>query len=198
MSQLVLGGSLKEFFRMLVGEVMRRQNITLEEVTEFYLVNLLSEYATAENLFTQQTDGKRDTEPLALLYHRALQQDRDEKIRTLRRLGDVSLYTAGFFQQSLNDRVVGPDYYMQMGRTAYGAVAELSGTSSFAQVYFELKQKFGALVEVLEEIAARGLCASGPKGQMQVFESWSRSGNGRLERVLIDSGMLPAKKLLSN
>ena len=35
------------------------------------------------------------------------------KIRTLRRLGDVSLYTAGFFNSSLRDRAVGPDYYVQ-------------------------------------------------------------------------------------
>ena len=75
MSQLVLSGSLKEFFRMLVGEVVRRQRVSLEEVTEFYVVNLLSDYAKAETLFSQQIDGKREHEPLAVLYHRALQQE---------------------------------------------------------------------------------------------------------------------------
>lgn len=197
MSQLVLNGSLKEFFKLLVGEVVRRQRVSLEEVTEFYVVNLLAEYAEAEKLFTQESEGRRETEPLALLYHRALQQDRDEKIRTLRRLGDVSLYTAGFFQQSLQDRVVGADYYMQMGKTAYGAVAELSGPTAFAGAYQELHAKFSAIVEVLEEIAARGMCASGPQGQMQVFESWSRTGNERLQHVLVDAGMLPGTKLLN-
>jgi hypothetical protein len=44
---------------------------------------------------------------------------------------------------------------------------------------------------ILEEIAARGRCASGPEGQMQVFESWTRSGSGRLEQVLVDAGLLP-------
>lgn len=197
MSQLVLNGSLKEFFKLLVGEVMRRQRVSLEEVTEFYLVNLLAEYAKAEKLFTQELEGRREAEPLALLYHRALQQDRDEKIRTLRKLGDVSLYTAGFFQQSLQDRVVGPDYYMQMGRTAYGAVAELTGASAFAAVYQELHHKFTALVEVLEEISARGMCAAGPKGQMQVFETYARTGNERLRHVLADVGMIPGTKLLN-
>lgn len=197
MSQLVLNGSLKEFFKLLVGEVVRRQRVSLEEVTEFYVVNLLAEYAEAEKLFTQESEGRRETEPLALLYHRALQQDRDEKIRTLRRLGDVSLYTAGFFQQSLQDRVVGADYYMQMGKTAYGAVAELSGPTAFAGAYQELHAKFSAIVEVLEEIAARGMCASGPQGQMQVFEAYTRTGNERLQHVLIDAGMLPGTKLLN-
>ena len=53
MSQLVLGSSLKEFFRLLVGETVRRQRVSIEEVTEFYVVNLLSEYAEAEKLFTE-------------------------------------------------------------------------------------------------------------------------------------------------
>lgn len=198
MSQLVLSGSLKEFFRMLVGEVVKRQRVSIEEVTEFYVVNLLSDYAKAEKLFTQEVDGKREAEPLAVLYHRALQQEREEKIRTLRQLGDVSLYTAGFFNSSLQDRVVGADYYVQMGRNAYSAVADLAGNSSFASVYQELCLKFSSLVEVLEEISARGLAATGPQGQLKVFESWSRTGSSRLEQVLIDSGMLPAKKLLAN
>lgn len=192
MSQLVLGGSLKEFFKSLVTEVVKRQRVSLEEVTEFYVVNLLSEYAVTDKLFTEEVDGKREAEPLAMLYHKALGQDRDERVRTLRRLGDLSLYTAGFFHQSLDGRLVGADYYVQMGRTAYGAIAGLSSASAFSSVYLELNQKFGALVEVLEEIAARGLAASGPSGQMKVFESWSRSGNGNLESVLIDVGLLPS------
>ncbi len=195
MSQLVLSGSLKEFFRLMVGEVVKRQRVTIEEITEFYVVNLLSDYAQAERLFDASVDGRRDTEPLALLYHRALQQERDERVRTLRRLGDVSLYTAGFFQPSLQDRVVGPDYYMQMGRNAYAAVAELSSGSSFSAVYQELGLKFASLVEVLEEISARGQVATGPEGQLRVFERWQRSGNERLEVVLLEAGMLPKGRL---
>ncbi len=198
MSQLVLGGSLKEFFKLLVEDVVKRQRVSLEEVTEFYVVNLLAEYANAEKLFTQETDGRREMEALAVLYHRALQADRDEKIRTLRHLGDVSLFSAGFFRASLCDRVVGPEYYEQMGRNAYATIASLSSQSSFSAVYHELNQKFSTLVEVLEEIAARGLCASGPQGQVKVFESWSRTGNGRLEQVLVESGVLGGNKLLAN
>jgi hypothetical protein len=188
MSSLVVGSSLKEFFRLVVGEAVKNHKVSLAEVTEFYLVNLLSEFAEAEKLFNE--------EPLAVLYHKALQQERDEKIRTLRKLGDVSLYTAGFFKESLKDRVVGPDYYIQMGGNAYAQVAQLSQSSSFASVYWELHQKFSALTDVLEEIAARGQCAT-PEGQVRVFESFNKGGGEHLERVLLDAGMLP-KGLLPN
>ena len=199
MSQLVLSSSLKEFFRMLVGEVVNRQKVSLAEVTEFYVVNLLSEFAAAEKLFSEELGGKKDHEPLAVLYHKALQQDRDERVRTLRRLGDVSLYTAGFFSESLKDRVVGPDYYIQMGGQAYAQIAQLSQASSYSAVYWELHTKFRALVEVLEEIAARGMCNQGPQGQVKVFEAYSRTGSERLEKVLVDAGLpLNAKGTLAN
>jgi hypothetical protein len=185
MSELVVGSTLKEFFKLLLEDAIARQKVTLAEVTEFYVVNLLSEFAQVEKLFPD--------EPLAILYHRALQADREQKIKTLRRLGDVSLYKAGFFGDSIRDSAVGPDYYIQMGGAAYAQVADLTPGGAFGQVYRELHEKFRALVEVLEEISARHLVASGPTGQMKVFESWQRTASGRLEKVLVDAGMLPAK-----
>jgi len=198
MSQLVLSGSLKEFFKLLVEEVVQRQRVNLAEVTEFYVVNLLSEFAAAEKLFSQELEGRKESEPLALMYTRALQQERDQRIKTLRQLGDQSLYTAGFFQASLRDRVVGSEYYTQMGRKAYAAIVDLAPSSTFSHVYMELDQKFSTLVDVLKEIAARGQVASGPQGQMQVFETWAKTGDQRLESVLIDAGVLPKKKVLVN
>ncbi len=199
MSELVSGSSLKEFFKSVLEEVIARQQVVIAELTEFYLVNLLTEFALTDKLFSQEAEGRKDHEPLAMLYHRALQQEREERIRTLRRLGDVSLYKVGFFAGSLQSGAVGADYYIQMGGTAYGQVAELSPTAGFAEVYRELCSKFRALVEVLEEISARGLVQGGPLGTLKVYESWVRTGSNKLERVLVDAGMLmPNKGRMAN
>ncbi len=198
MSSLVVGSSLKEFFKLLLDDVITRQKVTLAEVTEYYVANLLSEFATAEKLFNEEMDGRKDHEPLAILYHRALQQDREQKIRTLRRIGDVSLYKAGFFSDSLHKTLVGPDYYIEMGGAAYRQLASLSTQSGFSAVYRELHEKFRALVDVLEEISARGLMATGPEGAMKVFESWTRTKSGRLEKVLVEAGMVLPKGQLPN
>ncbi len=37
--------------------------------------------------------------------------------------------------------------------------------------------------------------ASGPAGQVKLFESWSRGGSGRMESVLVDVGLLPKGRL---
>lgn len=194
MSELVASLSLKEFFKSLLDEVIARQRVVIADVTEFYLVNLLSEFALTDKLFSREEDGRKEHEPLAVLYHQALQQERTERIQTLRRLGDVSLYTAGFFSGALQGGLVGPDYYIQMGGTAYGQVADLTPAAGFAQVYRELRDKFRALVEVLEEISARGMVQAGPSGALRVYESWQRTGSDRLERVLVDAGMVPRAK----
>lgn len=198
MSELVMGSSLKEFFKSILDEVIRRQRIVIAEMTEFYLVNLLSEFAASDKLFSQEQEGRKDHEPLAVMYHRALQQEREERIRTLRRLGDVSLYKAGFFAGALQSSVVGPDYYIQMGGTAYGQVADLSPGAGFADVYRELCSKFRALVEVLEEISARGMVQGGAAGTLKVYETWVRTGSNKLERVLVDAGMLTPKGQMPN
>jgi hypothetical protein len=193
MSQLVTAPSLKEFFKNLLEEVIRRQRVAIADMTEFYLVNLLTDFAFTDRLFSQGEDGRKEQEPLAVLYYRALQQEREERIRTLRRLGDVSLYQAGFFSGALRERPVGQDYYIQMGGAAYGQVADLSPGTSFSSVYRELCAKFRALVEVLEEIAARGLVSNGPSGTLKVYEAWARTGSDKLEQVLVDAGMVTPK-----
>lgn len=195
MSQLVTAASLKEFFKNLLEEVIRRQKVSVAETTEFYLVNLLAEFASADHLFSRGEDGRKEQEPLAVLYHRALQQQREERIRTLRRLGDISLYQAGFFSGALRESSVGMDYYIQMGGAAYGQVAELAPAAGFAAVYRELSARFRALVDVLEEISARGLVSNGASGTLKVYESWVRTGNDRLEQVLVDAGMVLPKGL---
>ncbi len=198
MSSLVAAHSLRGFFRELLAEAACRQQVELAETTEFYIVNLLAEFAAAEKLFTQTEDGRKDVEPLAILYHRALQQDRDGRIRTLRRLGDVSLYKAGFFSSMVRETAGGTDYYVQMGGSAYGQVATLVPTGAFAIVYRELCQKFRSLVEVLEEIAARGMISNGPHGALRVYESWVRTGSNRLERILVDAGVVVPKTRMPN
>jgi hypothetical protein len=199
MGGLVASASLREFFKALLEKAISQRPLAIAEATEFYLVNLLAEFAAAERLFSEETDGGRDHEPLAILYHRARQQERDERIRTFRRLGDVSLYKAGFFADSIRSGPVGPEYYIQMGASSYGEVADLAPSSGFAPVYRELHDKFRAFVDVLEEIAARGLAAGGPQGTLRVYESWVRTGSERLEKVLVDVGLLlPKSKGLPN
>ncbi|MFN0061029.1 MAG: hypothetical protein ACKVPX_00725 [Myxococcaceae bacterium] len=190
--------SLREFFKERLEWVMRRQQLRLAQNTEFYLVNLLSEFVEVDKLFAEDGERGKEAEPLALLYARAQQQEREACIRTLRRLGDVSLYQTGFFAQSVRESPVGEEYYVQMGEAAYGQIAAMTPASGFGHVYWELGQKFRNVSAVLEEISAAGMAASGPNGALHVYEAWARTGNEGLARVLVDVGLIDPKRGLPN
>jgi len=186
---LVAVTSLKQFFKSLLDEAFGQTGLNVAAVTEFYLANLLTEFATADRLFAPAEPGGEE-EPLAVLYHRAQAADREDRIRLLRRLGDVSLYKAGFFASALRESVVGQGYTIQMGSAAYAQVATMA-RGGFAHVYDELGRKFRPLVDVLEGIAARSTARSSPGGALRVYESWRRTGSDTLESVLVDAGLLP-------
>ena len=65
-----------------------------------------------------------------------------------RQLGDVSLYVAGFFQDSFAKKLVDIDYYIDMGGTAYHHVAVRADRPPVQQMFHELAGRFGALVDV--------------------------------------------------
>jgi len=193
---LVAVSSLKQFFKSLLDEALGQTGLSVAEVTEFYLANLLAEFAAADRLFAPDEPGGAG-EPLALLYHRAQAAEREERIRILRRLGDVSLYKAGFFAGALRESVVGQGYTIEMGRTAYAQLSAMA-RGGFAHVYDELGRKFRPLTEVLEGIAARSAARSSSSGALRVYESWRRSGSDTLESVLVDAGLLPPSGGLPN
>jgi hypothetical protein len=54
------------------------------------------------------------------------------------------------------------------------------------------------VVDVLEEIAARGMVSNGAGGTLKVYESWLRTGSNRLERILVDAGVIVKTRGLPN
>src|SRR3982751_4906205 len=91
---LTLVSQPQDYFRELITEALGYQKIQPRAETEFYLVNLLGKFMTAENL---------SEEPLALMVKDALEQQATQaQTAIFRKVGDVSLYVAGFFGDSLN------------------------------------------------------------------------------------------------
>ena len=185
--------SVQEYFKDLLTGAMANQKVPLDEMTEFYLVQLLSRFIEAEKLFARCPDGSLDEEPLAFILQRALEGEREQRIQSLRKLGDNSLYVAGFFADSLSRRLVDVDYYIQMGGAAYGTLANITRESAggmFAGLYEELCRKFGSIVDLFAEISER-VSVSTNQGVVRLYERWVKTGSDRLTRLLAEQGVLP-------
>src|SRR6185436_20516423 len=87
--------------------------------------------------------GARDAEPAT-------------RVKTLKEVGDTSLYVAGFFAESLNRSLVDVDYYVGLGQQAYTQLARSLGPrKSIGEVYEELAAKFPRFVDVLAQVRKR-------------------------------------------
>jgi hypothetical protein len=186
--------NLREFFHDSVQAALRKQRVDVDDHTEHYVVNVLTMFARSEELYESTPEGIR-LKPLARMLADAADasstQQRDD---ALRRLGDVSLFVAGFFAQSFARKLVDIDYHIAMGGRAYGTLADnLRGSlrgQAFAAVFLELAQKFQRLVDVLNEVAEMAHTHT-DKDILRLYEIWMKTGSPRAFAILQRLGVAP-------
>jgi len=190
--------SLEEFFRNSVANAMHRQGISADDHTAYYVVNLLTLYARSEVLHEGSEEG-RTLKPLALILAEAMDaRTPEERNFALQRIGDISLFIAGFFGESLARRQVDVDYYVRMGGSAYGSLSEYIRGSVrgqvFTAVFAELASKFQDFVDVLNEVRdeARG---SDDVDILRLYDIWLKTRSKRAERILRRLGIEPNQAL---
>ena len=183
--RILVGKSPQEFFRELVTEALSHRRFHVQEVTEFYLVNLLARFLEKEQLFVEGPDGTVAAEPLALILLRAVAADRRARSRQLRRLGDTALFVSGFFGDSVARSRVDVDYYIAMGERAYGALAESAGGG---QPYEELAVRFVEFVDLFAEIAELSDLRSN-RGLVRLYERFLVTRSERVAQRLRDRGV---------
>lgn len=187
--------NLREFFRDSVHAALERQQVAVEDHTEHYVVNLLTMFARSEALF-DGASGRPQLKPLALMLAEAGEAPTSaDRMRTLQRLGDVSLFMAGFFAQSFARRLVDIDYHIAMGGRAYGTLADSCRTSArgraLGTVFTELAQKFQRLVDALNDVSEMAH-RHDHRDVLRQYEIWLKTGSPRAHGILRSLGVEPA------
>jgi hypothetical protein len=197
---VVAVANLAEYFREALQGALAHQRLAVEDQTEQYVVNLLTLFARAEHLYDGVPAGSR-LPPLAGMFAAALEAPAAaERERALQRLGDVSLFIAGFFAHGFTRRLVDIDYHIAMGGHAYGTLAgALARTRRrvLAQVYAELAAKFQPLVDALGEISDAARLYT-QRDVLRLYEVWLRTGSARARGLLAELGVEPAPVTLSS
>ena len=187
--------NLREFFRDSVHAALERQRVAVDDHTEHYVVNLLTMFARSDALF-DEASGRQRMKPLALMLADAGEAPtREGRLRTLQRLGDVSLFMAGFFAQSFARRPVDIDYHIAMGGCAYGTLAGSCGTDTRGRalggVFSELAQKFQRLVDALNDVSEMAH-RHDQRDLLRQYEIWLKTGSPRAHGILRSLGVEPA------
>jgi hypothetical protein len=185
--------NLREFFRDTLRGALVKQRLAVEDQTEHYVVNLLTLFARSEALYDSTPESVR-LKPLAALLGEALEAPcTAQRHRALQRLGDVSLFIAGFFAHSFAARLVDIDYHIAMGGGAYGALAQATARGKgrvLAAVFAELSEKFQPLVDALNEVSETSYTHS-DRDILRLYEIWLKTGSQRCYALLKRLGVDP-------
>jgi hypothetical protein len=186
--------SLREFFHHSVQGALRKHHVEVEDQTEHYVVNILTTFARSEELYELTPEGVR-LRPLALMLAQAMEApSREQQQQALRRLGDVSLFIAGFFAHSFARRLVDIDYHIAMGGRAYSTLADSARVGvraqAFATIFAELAAKFQRVVDVLNEVAEMAYTHT-DKDILRLYEIWLKTGSPRAHAILRRLGVAP-------
>jgi hypothetical protein len=188
--------NLREYFRQSVAASLQRNEVEVNLETSGYVGDLLTLYARSEALFEQGESGP-ELKPVALVLAAAADRGRAERYRALQRVGDQSLFIAGFLGDSLARKLVDVDYYVSMGGSAYRALSA-AGQSTLrerarAVVFAELARNFLEFVDVLADL--REVACDANEDLLRLYETWTRTGSRRAARRLRAHGIEPQAEL---
>ena len=176
--------SAVEYFKELVDVALSHQRLNTQELTAYYVVQLLASF-----LQRRPSDAHTDDTPLAVRLAHALEAGAVRQRATLKEIGDVALFVSGFFSDSLNRKLVDVDYYVSIGGRAYNVLSRVE-TDTFSPVFAELGEKFVGFVDVLAEISERTSCTSN-SDLLRLYEKWLKTGSRRSGQLLVERGVVP-------
>jgi len=176
---------LFDYFNDHVAAARAERSVHISNDTTLYLATLLTERARADRPAPPETT-------LAELHARAAASAPADQARTYRELGDRALYLLGYFAESLSRRVVGPDYYADMGAAAYhrtDLLFKVLFSDAFGPVFRELAARFRECVGILSEVRA-AQHKDQPDEILDLYEHWLATGDEQVRQRLLDKGLV--------
>lgn len=180
---------VRAYFRERLLAALGHHALRPKESTEFYLVNLLADYAV-------RPDDAMFGKTLFDMYAEASEATGAERGRKFRDLGDNALYVSGFFADHLAARGVSRSYAITMGERGYsvaGSLMQRWGSSSepgFSDVYVELADHFEKYVLVLGDVREETALRT-PQDIVRVYEKWRQTKSPVLAAQLERAGLFP-------
>lgn len=189
--RVIVSLDLADFFRGEVVSARQELGVKMSPLTEYYLVNLLTDFAKRDPRSVAPT-----AEPLALMFKRAHEATDPERAQLYKNMGDVALYVSGYFTDFVERSLVDVDYYVTMGGTAYsnlsGMVGQQRHGDTFAQLYAQMAAHFTELVDVLNHIADRArINHNHDSDLLRLYDRYARTGSTRIRKLLLARGLLP-------
>jgi hypothetical protein len=162
--KFILDSSELSQWQTLVHEAEQDYGCRLDETMQSYLVFTLMRFSRNQRL---------NAKALAIEYLESLQLTPGLRNDQLRDIGDQCLLVSGLYPQSAEKRLVGVNYYVNLGRTAYQHISSFT-QQGIAELYQQLAESFILLMDLLQTIRQYSTPALQP---IAALELWSRTGS---------------------
>ncbi len=174
--QFILDSSELSQWHTLVQEAERDYGCQLDEAMQSYLVFTLMRFAK-----NQQLNAKA----LALDYLNSHHLPNAIRSEQLRDIGDQCLLVSGLYPQSAEKRLVGVNYYVDLGRSAYQHISTVT-QQGIAELYQQLAESFILLMDLLQTIRLYSSPAMQPIAAMEL---WQQTGSRAAYKQISDNGI---------
>ena len=182
---LLHGQTPAEYFKDLVDSALERQHLRANELTSYYLVNLLCGFVRPDKRPASTTPTGRWRSDWGARSRAAAVNN----ARGCAAWATSTLFMSGFFSDSFRRRSVDVDYYVSMGEYAYSSLSR-QDEEAFGDVFAELAGKFVAFTDVLADVSERTGLAS-HSDILRLYEKWLRTRSPRDGQRLVDRGIIP-------
>ncbi|NJL29621.1 MAG: hypothetical protein HC897_17895 [Thermoanaerobaculia bacterium] len=177
----------RAFFQEQIERAMSHQRLAASSDSGSYLAQLLEDFVRPERLFVRA--GAEPDQPLAEIFCLALAADGCRKLALLKLAGDLSLFVAGFFPDSLSRSLASADYYVKLGGRAYGTLSSEASSTAIALLFDELAGHFRRFADVLNEVSHE--CTLVDDGNLlRLYDTWLTTRSRRSARVLRERGIM--------
>lgn len=117
--KLTFSKDLKGFFLEKLEEKNRHSHLLFPKEILFYSSALLERFAEPTALFEKNENGQMREKVLGKKYLESYHLSKSNKQKTIKEVAECSLMMSSFFVESANKRILNPEYYIQLGQSAY-------------------------------------------------------------------------------
>ena len=184
MDKLLLHKTSTALWHALVGEAENHANLNLNEELESYLIFLLMRFTN---------NSQMAANVLALEFLNGLQQFGSSQKQVLQDVGDKCLLFSGLFPARAEKLRVNISYFVDLGQSAYGTLAQVNTKPSISELYQSLHKCFVPLMDVLQsmrELAEQGSSLTPLQAQQLWQDCQSQNAKTQLQRILKHSDNL--------
>lgn len=180
--------NLENFFNAEIASVVESRHIELADETTRYVSKMLASFSCSENLYKNERKGFYGVEPLAIIMAAAVDVPAQKRLVHLQRIGDVALFTTGFFVFRFDESCVNGTYFKERGASAYESLACETRSLDLFNLFRNLAKHFYLMVDILTEVRHQH------EDVLQLHQVWLRTKSKWTERLLRQRGIVPIGK----